>query len=94
MDDGTQQKDAAVRIGRVLVGGNDVRAALEEEARDRSDDPRLIRAPDQEAPDLVRVDSSRDIVWERGRCRLGGGVQERSSYELTTDCPTSILTGI
>src|SRR5581483_9923986 len=45
---GPHEEGAALRVRRVLGGVDDVRAALEEEARDARDDARAIRAGDQE----------------------------------------------
>ena len=40
-------------MGRVLVGGDDVGAALEQEARDGGDDPGAVRARDQQSRGVV-----------------------------------------
>src|SRR5206468_12645751 len=43
------EEAAALRVGRVLVGGDDVRAVVEQEARRLRHDPRSIWAAEQQA---------------------------------------------
>ena len=52
---GAHEEAPAGRIGGVLVGGDDVRALLEQEPGDRRDDPRPVRAANQQTRRIARL---------------------------------------
>ena len=58
---------AALGVGRVLVGADDVRAGVGEEARDRGDDAVPVGAGDQQAA----VHDSSEATSRRARARVG-----------------------